>query len=65
MSQDSSRKRNQIFAWVLLLVGLVLAGHGLLQLAAGNGERMGQASLGGALMILSTGFFAISRPKKS
>lgn len=65
MSNLSSRKRNLTIAWILLLVGAVLAVDGLLQLVAGNSDRMGEASLGGVLTICSSFFFIISRPGKA
>ena len=63
MQNEKSRKRNQVIAWMLLLVGMVMAVDGLLQLIAGNAGRMGEASIGGFMMILSAVFFAVSRKK--
>lgn len=64
MTEESARKRNLIIAWMLLLIGMVLAGDGLIQLMADNKARMGETSVGGLMMILSGVFFAVSRKKR-
>jgi len=63
MTPEGSRKRNLIIAWMLLVIGMVLAGDGLLQIIAGNDGRVGETSLGGLMMILSGVFFFVSRKK--
>ncbi|NNC36708.1 MAG: hypothetical protein EX271_09275 [Acidimicrobiales bacterium] len=54
-------KKVSAIAWILVLVGMVLAADGLIQLMGGNTARMGQASLGGVLMMASTVFFIWGR----
>lgn len=54
-------KKFTVIAWILLLVGMVIAADGLIQLMAGNSERMGQASFGGFLMMASTPFYVLGR----
>jgi len=57
-------KKLNVIAWVLLLVGGVLAIDGLLQLVGGNNNRTGESALGGVLAMTSTLFFILARRKK-
>jgi len=56
-------KKLNVIAWILLLVGGVLAIDGLLQIVGGNNSRTGESALGGVLAMTSTLFFVLARRK--
>lgn len=64
MTEEKSRKRTRMIAWIMLVIGVVVTCEGLYFLLTTDSHgKLVDTLLGAAFIALSAVFFAVSKPK--